>query len=76
MKRCFSCDIELPADVLISSGHPYCCSGCAVGGPCSCTYEGQPAPQHANGHTDPVLTRELLGLIIKDSSDERPEPWK
>jgi hypothetical protein len=62
VKRCFSCDIELPPDPPATGERNYCCSGCEAGGPCSCTYEG--SPKHStNGHTDPVVTLELLGLL-------------
>ncbi len=62
MKNCHSCDIELTGDVLLAHGRAYCCSGCAAGGPCTCTYEGEQKVHSSNGHADPVLTRELLGF--------------
>jgi hypothetical protein len=71
MKRCFSCDIELPADFFIAAGRAYCCSGCSAGGPCCCTYEGQAARPRTNGHSHPSVTAELLGLL-PDSKDDRP----
>jgi hypothetical protein len=74
MKRCFSCDIELPGDVYITAGRAYCCSGCAAGGPCSCTYEGQASRAAANGHAGPSLTSELLGLL--PPHEDRPRNWE
>ena len=76
MKRCFNCDIELPADALIVAGHPYCCSGCSVGGPCCCTYEGQSAHAPSNGHADPMITAALMGLINDNPADERTGKWE
>ena len=76
MKRCFSCDIELPDDLLIVAGRSYCCSGCSVGGPCCCTYEGHTAGPPTNGHADPLLTSELLGLINDGKPDERSGQWE
>jgi hypothetical protein len=76
MKRCFSCDIELPAAVLIVAGLPYCCSGCSVGGPCCCTYEGQSVHRPTNGHADPLVTGELLGFFTDRATDERSGQWQ
>jgi hypothetical protein len=75
-RRCFSCDIELSGEPLMAAGRTYCCSGCAGGGPCSCTYEVRSVIPTTNGHTDPVLTRELLGLLFEDRSDDRGRPNK
>jgi len=63
MKKCYSCDIELTAGAMLMAGRPFCCAGCAAGGPCSCTYEDQQAQRPSNGHGDPVMTRELFGLM-------------
>lgn len=49
--RCASCDIELTTDYVLTDGQPFCCHGCAQGGPCLCTYEGSPARYPRNGHT-------------------------
>jgi len=54
-KRCASCDIELDKLPLIVEGLPYCCHGCANGGPCVCSYVGHPAKYPRNGHTDKAL---------------------
>jgi len=54
-KRCASCDIELDKLPLIVEGLPYCCHGCANGGPCVCSYVGHPAKYPRNGHTDEAL---------------------
>ncbi len=61
MKRCDSCDIELTGSALLMKGKPYCCRGCAEGGPCICTYEESAGRPATNGHVDPVLTGELFG---------------
>ena len=34
--RCASCRDELRAEPVIRDGRPYCCEGCARGGPCTC----------------------------------------
>ena len=51
-KRCASCDIELPKSPIVVEGSAYCCGGCAEGGPCVCSYVGNPAKYPSNGHTD------------------------
>ncbi len=54
-KKCTSCDIELETLPLVVGGLLYCCRGCAVGGPCVCSYVGNPAKYPRNGHTDKAL---------------------
>ncbi len=49
-KKCASCDIELDTLPLVVGGLLYCCRGCAVGGPCVCSYVGNPAKYPRNGH--------------------------
>ena len=49
-KRCASCDIELGKRSLVVEGVAYCCHGCAKGGPCLCSYVGEPARYPRNGH--------------------------
>ncbi len=49
-KRCASCDIQLEKPPLTVEGFLYCCHGCAHGGPCVCSYVGEPARYPRNGH--------------------------
>jgi hypothetical protein len=37
--RCANCDVEIPWRPTIHGGQPYCCGGCAQGGPCYCSYD-------------------------------------
>ena len=57
-KRCASCDIEVDNLPLMVEGLVYCCHGCAKGGPCVCSYVGNPAKYPRNGHS----TRTTLDL--------------
>ncbi len=41
-------------------GDAFCCPGCAEGGPCSCTYEGDQARYPHNGHGELMLALERL----------------
>ncbi len=50
--RCASCDIELGSDPITVDGVPFCCQGCAQGGPCLCTYQGSLAPYPGNGQRE------------------------
>ena len=61
-KRCASCDIELHKLPLIVEGSAYCCQGCANGGPCVCSYVGNPAKYPGNGHRD-TTTLDLYGGV-------------
>jgi hypothetical protein len=36
--HCANCDIEFFWSPTIVRGQVYCCSGCAMGGPCNCDY--------------------------------------
>ena len=49
MTTCDSCGIRLGPDCVRADDKPYCCAGCAGGGPCICTYEhdlGRYPPSH------------------------------
>jgi len=58
--RCASCDIELTRGSLLVQGAPFCCSGCAQGGPCICTYEGRPVRRPRDGYRALLLVLEKL----------------
>ncbi len=40
--ECANCLGEFYWSAVYSEGQPYCCEGCARGGPCICTYDGPP----------------------------------
>ena len=44
---CVTCEATTPADPTFHLGLPFCCAGCAAGGPCTCSYDDQA--------TDPAL---------------------
>lgn len=59
--RCSSCDIELSdGRVVVVDGRTYCCSGCAAGGPCVCTYEDEHLRLSRTGRGWRVMVGELL----------------
>jgi hypothetical protein len=40
---CVTCEIEIAGPVTFHLGLPFCCAGCAAGGPCTCSYDFDPA---------------------------------
>lgn len=60
MMRCGSCEIELTGSPLLVDGKAFCCAGCAEGGPCTCTYEGDQGRYPHNGHSDPMVVQDLF----------------
>ncbi len=41
---CANCEADFAWLPLVHHGLSFCCPGCAVGGPCSCSYEEHPRP--------------------------------
>jgi hypothetical protein len=39
---CATCDIEIAGPATFHVGLPFCCAGCAAGGPCTCSYDREP----------------------------------
>lgn len=44
-RRCVNCGLEIGWAAVVVDGKPYCCAGCAQGGPCYCSYD----PPQPNG---------------------------
>jgi hypothetical protein len=36
---CVTCEIEITGPATFHVGLPFCCSGCAADGPCTCSYD-------------------------------------
>jgi hypothetical protein len=36
---CVTCEIEIAGHPTFHVGMPFCCAGCAAGGPCTCSYD-------------------------------------
>lgn len=66
--KCESCDIELTALPLWRDDRYFCCSGCADGGPCICSYVDDPARLGKGAGSAPVRVNELL-----DRYDQAPD---
>lgn len=40
---CVTCEIEIAGSPTFHIGLPFCCAGCAAGGPCTCSYDTSPS---------------------------------
>ena len=43
--RCANCGVEISRPLVLEDGNGYCCGGCALGGPCYCSYDAAEAEQ-------------------------------
>lgn len=72
--NCESCDIELIAVPLWQADRYYCCSGCAAGGPCRCSYVDDPGRLGNELGIVPLRVRDLLDRydseIQREGSDK------
>lgn len=67
--KCESCDIELIVVPLWRTDRCYCCSGCAAGGPCICSYVDDPGRLGNKSGIVPTRISDLLDRY--DSEIER-----
>src|SRR5215218_7795708 len=44
--HCAGCELEVVWPPIERDGQVYCCDGCAVGGPCCCSYDEVPIQAH------------------------------
>ena len=72
---CPNCEIEIVGRPTFHVGLAFCCAGCVVGGPCTCSYEYE--------HPETVRVHECLDLTAatyvprprpRDVPRPRPEP--
>ena len=61
---CASCEQVLVTRPVYFMDETYCCSGCAKGGPCWCTYEADLAEDGVDG----------LGLLVSPELQPAEEP--
>ncbi len=52
VNTCTNCLAEFEWTPFVQDGEEFCCSGCAGGGPCICTYDGAPHLTEAGGAAD------------------------
>jgi hypothetical protein len=73
---CDSCSILLGAERIRASDRDYCCTGCAAGGPCVCTYEhdlGRYPPSH---YARPISMSEIFDRYDKSAGDAASDESK
>jgi len=64
-RRCTNCREEIAWEPVYQGDEPFCCEGCAKGGPCICTYDGPPPKLNARdilasvGYDTDALASEL-----------------
>ena len=66
MTNCASCEIKLGADSVRGSDGRYCCTGCADGGPCICTYEHDLGRYPPSRYAKPISISELFDRYERD----------
>ena len=74
MTNCASCEIKLGADSVRGSDGQYCCTGCAEGGTCICTYEhdlGRYPPSH---YAKPISISELFDRYEREVQKHGESP--
>jgi hypothetical protein len=67
--HCTSCEVEIRGPALFHVGLPFCCAGCVVDGPCTCSYDevviehAEPGTRSAaSADPDPVLHEAELAV--------------
>ena len=57
---CVTCMARITGQAVFHIGLPFCCAGCAAGGPCTCSYD-EPAPDD-----QPALAGMVLAAALAD----------
>jgi hypothetical protein len=52
---CGTCEIEIAGTPTFQAGVPFCCPGCAAGGPCACSYDPPPSDSRIRECLDVVV---------------------
>jgi hypothetical protein len=76
--NCTSCEAPIDGPPVFDDGRPFCCRGCAAGGPCLCDYghreastpSGVPEPAHAPASSDAAAPPPAL-LRVSGFDDQR-----
>jgi hypothetical protein len=67
--NCTTCEAQLTAPPTLHDGQPFCCSGCAAGGPCMCTYDAMQGDPRTIRHCRDITTfdDEAVGALRRGS---------
>ena len=77
--RCANCQIPIHWRPTIVDGKPYCCMGCAQGGPCDCDYRHLPRWERSCAivvqvsHDLTIKHNLSAGCIPKGARDQHPD---
>jgi hypothetical protein len=63
--HCAACDGRITGRAIYRMDEAYCCTGCAVGGPCVCTYEADLADDGVDGLGLPFATRASVADAVE-----------
>ena len=60
---CVTCEAEIRGRPTFYVGLAFCCAGCVANGPCTCSYDDDPAEPAASPTETmtPAIVRELVG---------------
>jgi hypothetical protein len=70
---CANCEVPIPRGVTVYGGLPFCCAGCVVGGPCTCTYD-EPVEPTVDGNSleaDADIDGEVRDCLDLTALDEQ-----
>jgi len=59
---CVTCEAEIAGQAVFHVGLPFCCSGCAADGPCTCSYDEE-APDHDRASDTTTSPRTALANV-------------
>lgn len=62
---CANCGIPIRWQPTVVDGKPFCCMGCAQGGPCECDYDHLPMPED---NVSIVVRREQVVHVTQASA--------
>ncbi len=65
---CVTCEIDIAGRPEYDAGVPFCCAGCVVGGPCSCSYDVLDEIEDVDAAFTIPLVRAVPGAPV------RPQP--
>lgn len=68
--RCASCEDRITGRPVYRMDEAYCCAGCAVGGPCTCSYDVEMADDGVDRLSMPFAIGEHIGA---DNEADRTE---
>lgn len=68
---CVTCEAEILGSPTFRIGLPFCCSGCAAGGPCTCSYDLGVSDDARVRHCLDVADSVAVPTVAADGRDSR-----